>query len=212
MQEGMLLIISGPSGSGKGTVCKNLLPCRGFALSISMTTRQKRSGETHGVDYIFCSKEEFRALRDSGGLLEHATFSGNYYGTPVSYVNEQIRQGYTVVLEIDVVGALQVKAKYPEAILVFLMPPTFSELRYRLETRGTEDEAEIDRRFRRAWDEVAELPKYDYLVINDDIDNAVQEINLIVAAEKLKPRRSNDKISHFHDNTGNGNDYPKKEI
>ncbi|MDR2183893.1 MAG: guanylate kinase, partial [Clostridiales bacterium] len=107
-----------------------------------------------------------------------------------------------VVLEIDVVGALQVKDKYPEAILIFLMPPTFLELRHRLEMRGTEDEAEIERRYRRAWDEVAELPKYDYLVINDSINDAVQEINLIVSAEKLKPRRSSEKISHFHDNTG----------
>ena len=143
-------------------------------------------------------------MRDSDGLLEHATFSGNYYGTPVSYVNDQIRHGHTVVLEIDVVGALQVKEKYSEAILIFLMPPTFSELRHRLELRGTEDEDEIERRFRRAWDEVAELPKYDYLVINDSIDLAVEEINLIVAAEKLKPQRSSEKISHFHDNTGNG--------
>ena len=200
----MLLIISGPSGSGKGTVCKNLLPSEGFALSISMTTREKRPGETHGVDYIFCTKEEFREVRDTDGLLEHATFSGNYYGTPVSYVNDQIRRGYTVVLEIDVVGALQVKDKYPEAVLIFLMPPTFSELRHRLKARGTEDEVEIDRRFRRASDEVAELPKYDYLVINDAIDNAVQEINLIVAAEKLRPWRSHNKISHFHDNNENG--------
>jgi len=200
MQEGMLLIISGPSGSGKGTVTKRLLPNKGYALSISMTTRERRPGEIHGTDYIFCSKEEFRQVRDSDGLLEHATFSGNYYGTPVSYVNEKIDQGFTVVLEIDVVGALQIKDKRPEAVLIFLMPPTFGDLRYRLEGRGTEDEDEIERRFRRAWDEVAELPKYDYLVINDDIDYAVDEINLIVAAEKLKPRRSQDKISHFHDN------------
>ena len=196
----MLLIISGPSGSGKGTVTKKLPADKGFALSISLTTRAPRPGETHGTDYFFCTPDEFHALRDADGLLEHATFSGNFYGTPLSYVSQKIAEGWTVVLEIDVVGALQVKEKYPEAVLVFLMPPTFGVLRNRLETRGTEDEDEIERRFRRAWDEVAVLPKYDYLVINDNIDDAVAEINLIVAAERLKPRRSKEKINHFHDN------------
>lgn len=196
----MLLIISGPSGSGKGTVTKKLLPNKGFALSISMTTREPRPGEINGEDYIFCTKEEFRAVRDEGGLLEHATFSNHYYGTPISYVEGKINKGYNVVLEIEVVGALQVKAKYPEAILIFLMPPTFADLRYRLKSRGTEDEDEIERRYRQAWYEVAELPKYDYLVINDSVEHALEELDLIVAAEKLKPRRSQEKINHFHDN------------
>jgi len=169
-----------------------------------MTTRAPRPGETQGIDYIFCTKDEFRAIRDADGLLEHAMYGSDYYGTPVSYVNDQISRGHNVVLEINVVGALQVKEIYPKAVLIFLMPPTFLDLRQRLEQRGTENEDEIERRYRRAWDEVAELPKYDYLVINDTIENAVDEINLIVAAEKLKPQRSNEKISHFHDNTGNG--------
>ena len=196
----MLLIISGPSGSGKGTVTKKLMPEKGFALSISVTTREKRPGEIDNVDYFFRTPEEFHKLRDSDGLLEHATFSGNFYGTPLSYVTQKIQEGRTVVLEIDVAGALQVKEKYPEAVLVFLMPPTFGVLRNRLVGRGTEDMDEIERRFRRAREEVAMLPKYDYLIINDIVDSAVDEINLIVSAEKLKPRRSQEKINHFHDN------------
>ena len=200
MQEGMLLIISGPSGSGKGTVTKKLSPDRSYALSVSMTTRNKRPGEIDGVDYIFCSKQEFRDVRDCGGFLEHAAFSNNYYGTPISYVNKMIAKGLIVVMEIDVVGALQVKSKYPEAILVFLMPPTFTELSCRLANRGTEDAQEINSRLRRAWDELRELEKYDYLVINNDIDNAVKEIDLIVDAERLRPKRSSEKIDHFMNN------------
>jgi guanylate kinase len=198
IEEGLLLIISGPSGSGKGTVVKQLIPSDDFALSISMTTRQPREGEADGIDYIFCSEEEFHKIRDNDGFLEHATFSGNFYGTPVSYVKEQIAAGKTVVLEIEVVGALQVKEKYPEAILIFLMPPTFDDLRSRLLARGTESDDEIERRIRRAKDEMEELLKYDYLVINDDIGVALNEIRMIVHAEKLKPHRCRCKIQHFY--------------
>jgi len=200
MNEGMLLIISGPSGSGKGTVVKRLLPEHGFALSISMTTRDQRLNEVHGRDYIFCSEEEFKRVRDNDGLLEHALFSGHFYGTPISYVQEMISHGKTVVLEIEAEGALQVKQKYPSATMIFLMPPKRDELKSRLIKRGREGMDEIERRLRRANEEIALIPKYDYLVINDDIKVAVDEINLIVAAEHLRTRHKDcqEKINKFY--------------
>ena len=201
-EKGLLLIISGPSGSGKGTVTKQLI-CGNFALSVSMTTRQPRSGEAHGVDYIFCTEEEFAQVRDADGFLEHATFSGHFYGTPRYYVDEQIAKGKTVVLEIEVVGALQVKEKYPEAVLIFLIPPSFDDLRHRLRGRGTECEDEIERRIRRAKEELDEVPKYDYLVINDNIEKAIENVRSIVRAEKCKPARQGSKIEQFLDNTEN---------
>ena len=198
-ESGLLLILSGPSGSGKGTITKQLV-CNEFALSISMTTRKSRPGEVDGVEYIFCTEEEFMKVRDEDGFLEHATFSGNFYGTPRCYVDEQIKEGKTVVLEIEVVGALQVKEKYPEATLIFLMPPSFDDLRHRLRGRGTECEGEIERRINRATEEMKEIPKYDYLVINDDIDEAISDIRGIVRAEKSKPARQNDKLEAFFGN------------
>ncbi|MCL2620885.1 MAG: guanylate kinase [Defluviitaleaceae bacterium] len=205
-EKGQLLIISGPSGSGKGTVTKKLIPCDNFALSVSMTTRDPRPGEVHGVDYIFCTKENFMEIRDNDGFLEHATFSGNYYGTPISYVESKIDEGQTVVLEIEVVGALQVKKKYPDAILVFLMPPTFADLRQRLIERGTECEDEIERRTRRAREEMVELEKYDYLVVNDDIEQAMQDIHMVVKAEKMKPHRNQCKIETFYGDNMEGDE------
>ncbi|MCL2415638.1 MAG: guanylate kinase [Defluviitaleaceae bacterium] len=195
--EGMLLIISGPSGSGKGTVTKKLLPEDGFALSVSMTTREQREGETHGRDYVFCTEEEFMKTRDLGGFLEHATFCGHYYGTPISYVQHMIDNGWTVVLEIEVEGALQVREKYPDSTLIFLMPPTLGELRKRLIMRGREGIDEIERRMRRANEEIELIPKYDYLVVNDDVGLAVKEINLIVNAEHLRTGRSRKKVDNF---------------
>lgn len=197
MSKGMLIIISGPSGSGKGTVVKKICPndktgedqhCNSdFAVSISVTTRKRRQGEVDGRDYFFCTEEEFYEKLRNGELLESATFVGNYYGTPRSYVEEQIKKGKTVVLEIEVNGALQVKEKFPDCVLVFLIPPSLKELKKRLINRNTEDIETIEDRLRRAKEEIMLIDKYDYLIVNDNVDDAVEDIKLIVRAEKLKP-------------------------
>lgn len=189
--KGMLIIISGPSGSGKGTVVKNLRANNiDYALSISMTTRQKRENEIDKKDYFFCSEEEFKARRDNDELLEHAVFCGNMYGTPKAYVNEQIDKGKAVILEIDVNGALQVKEKFPEAVSIFLSPPSLEELRKRLVGRQTESTEKINDRLKKAKDEINLINRYDYLVINDEVENAVEKINSIVRSESLRPSRN----------------------
>jgi len=191
--KGMLVIISGPSGSGKGTVVKKL----DYALSISVTTRKKREGEQDGIDYFFCSEEEFVRMRQNNELLEHAQFVGNYYGTPRRYVEQQIDEGKVVVLEIEVNGALQVKEKFPEAVMIFLIPPTMNELARRLAFRNTEDHLEIEDRMTRALEEIQLIDRYDYLVTNNDLSFAVTEIETIVNAEYLKPHRSQKRIDTF---------------
>ena len=194
----MLVIISGPSGSGKGTVVKKLCPEQNFALSVSMTTRKPRPGEIHGVDYFFCSIDEFKNTRDNNGFLEHAQFCGNFYGTPRFYVEEQIAKNKYVVLEIDVNGALQVKEKFDNCILIFLIPPSMEELSHRLITRNTESKETIEDRLTRAHEEIKLIDKYDYIVINDDVDKAVEKINMIVSAESLKPFRNSSIIKNLN--------------
>lgn len=196
-KTGMLLVISGPSGSGKGTVVKQLDPNLGYALSISMTTREKRPGEVDKRDYFFTTKEEFQKIRQEDGFLEHAEFVGNMYGTPKSYVLEQIELGKNVILEIDVNGALQIKEIFENCILIFLVPPTFDELEKRLIGRNTEDTDTIKRRLIRAKNEIQLIDKYDYLVINDTVENAVNTINTIVTAESCKPVRCINEISQL---------------
>lgn len=191
--KGMLVIISGPSGSGKGTVVKKL----NYSLSISVTTRKMREGEQNGVDYFFCPEEEFIRMRENNELLEHAVYVGKYYGTPRRYVEEQISEGKVVVLEIEVNGALQVKEKFPDAVLIFLIPPTMDELARRLAFRNTEDLLEIEDRMNRALEEIKLIDQYDYLVINDQLSQTMGEIDKIVAAEYLKPHRSLDRIEKF---------------
>ena len=193
MNKGMLVIISGPSGSGKGTVVKRL----NYALSISVTTRKMREGERNGVDYFFRTEEEFIQMRENNELLEHAVYVGEYYGTPRHYVEEEIEKGKVVVLEIEVNGALQVKEKFPDAVLIFLIPPTMNELARRLIFRSTEDISVIEDRMNRAIEEIELIDRYDYLVINNDLDEAVGEIDIIVSAEYLKPHRSKSRIEKF---------------
>ncbi|MDR3240473.1 MAG: guanylate kinase [Clostridiales bacterium] len=195
--KGMLVIISGPSGSGKGTVVQKLDPERNYALSISVTTRLPRESEVEGRDYFFRTPERFARMREENELLEHAVYCGHYYGTPRYYVEEQIEKGKAVVLEIEVNGALQVREKFQETVLIFLMPPTLEELSRRLIQRNTEEAGVIEDRLRRAREEIKLVEKYDYLVINDKVDDAVNCINTIVEAEFLKPPRNRDAILHF---------------
>lgn len=201
--RGMLIIISGPSGSGKGTVVKALDKSR-YALSVSVTTRAMRPGEVNGTDYFFHTMEEFEDMRNNGRLLEHAYFCGNCYGTPRDYVEQKINEGCTVVLEIEVHGALQVKELIKNCVLIFLVPPTMEELARRLITRNTETPETIEDRLYRAEEEIEILDKYDYLVINDKLEDALRRIDAIVKAESLKPFRCEKIVNKLKTDTWQG--------
>ncbi len=190
MEKGVLLIISGPSGSGKGTIVERLVDDLDYRVSISATTRNPRPNEENGVHYFFKTKEEFEKMIEAGELLEHACFCDNYYGTPKEYVERQLMEGNNIILEIEVQGALQVKKKYNDAVLIFTMPPTIAELRRRLVNRGTEDMETIDKRIKRAEEELEYLPQYDYIVINDTVEQAVRDVDCIVRAEKMRCGRN----------------------
>lgn len=190
VKQGILLILSGPSGSGKGTVVEQLCKKDEFALSISATTRKPREYEEDGQHYFFYTKEEFLEMRDTKQLLEWAEFCGNFYGTPRKYVTEQLAKGKNVILEIEVQGALQVKDIYPEGVLVFLVPPTLEELGARLTKRATEDEETINRRILRALEEMELMHHYDYVVVNEDVAQATNDVLAIVQAERMKCSRN----------------------
>lgn len=190
MDGGFLLVLSGPSGSGKGTVSESLMKNNDdIIFSTSVTTRTPRPGEVNGENYFFASREEFEEMVENDELLEHAFVHTNYYGTPKKFVFDEIEKGEIVLLEIDVQGALQIKEKYKEAVFIFLIPPTMDELRSRLVKRDTETEDEIETRYRNAFKELDFVGEYDYFVINDVIDNAVKDIETIIAAEKLRVKR-----------------------
>lgn len=192
MQEkGLLIVLSGPSGVGKGTVRKQIfsLPDNDFVYSISMTTRSPREGEVDGVDYFFKTREEFESLILQGKLLEYAEFVGNYYGTPVDYVKKTLDSGKDVFLEIEVKGARQVREKFPEGLFIFLMPPSLSELKNRIVTRGTETEDLIHNRMLSAREEIEMMSLYDYVVENDYVEHACEKVKAIIVAEHCRRQR-----------------------
>ena len=190
--RGLLIVISGPSGVGKGTVRKALfdMPKHNLTYSVSMTTRKMRPGEKNGVDYYFVSKEEFEQRIEDGKFLEHAEFVGNYYGTPLDKVNEQLDAGKEVVLEIEVEGALQVKKKVPDCVMIFIVPPSKQDLYNRLTSRGTEPIEIINERIEKANREFKKAKYYDYIVVNDEVSNAADRILAIIRAEHAKTARS----------------------
>lgn len=183
--KGTLLIVSGFAGSGKGTLMKGLTSLYdNYALSISATTRSPRPGEEDGREYFFKTKEEFEDMISKGEFLEHACYVGNYYGTPAPYVDKMLNEGKDVILEIEIQGALQVKEKRPEALLIFVMPPSVEEIYNRLKKRGTEDEETIMKRMRRGSEEIIDVSKYDYIMINDELDKCIEELHMIVQSAK----------------------------
>lgn len=196
-EQGLLIVLSGPSGVGKGTVRKHLFEHynNDFVFSISMTTREQRIGEVEGVDYFFRTKEQFENYIKEGKLLEHANYVGNYYGTPIDYVRETMDKGQDVFLEIEVQGALKVKKRMPEGIFIFLSPPDLEELEWRIENRGTDRPEIIDQRMEKAVEELKLIKYYDYVVENDSVDAAARKIRSIIESEHLKVERNIERFS-----------------
>jgi len=183
MGKGLLFVVSGPSGTGKGTICKELLARTNVSLSVSMTTRKARNGEVDGLNYYFVSRKEFEDTIAQDGFLEYAEVYGNYYGTPQKAVLSKLEQGRDVVLEIDIQGALKIKEVYPKGIFIFILPPSMMELRKRITGRGSESPDAIDIRLGEALKEVSYIDKYDYCVVNDEVHKAVEKIIAIMNAE-----------------------------
>ena len=183
--KGSLIVISGPSGSGKDSICERLKEYNNnFWVSISCTTRKPRKGEEQGVNYYFKSKKEFEDGIKNDEFLEYAKYNEEYYGTPKDKINYHINNGTDVILVIEVQGALQIKHKIPEAVFIFIMPPTMKDLILRLKKRGTDENDKILERFKRAYQEINELTKYNYVVVNDDLDLATKKVNAIIEAQK----------------------------
>lgn len=188
--QGLLLVLSGPSGAGKGTICHKIIEQdKSVNLSISVTTRSPRPGEEHGHNYYFISREEFQEMIAKNSLLEWAKVYDNFYGTPRQWVENKLSNGEDVLLEIDIQGALQVKEGFPECVLVFIVPPSISELQARLIRRGTDSSQVIEKRLQCVEGELQNIPRYDYIVVNDFLEAAVNQVRCIITAEKCKPKR-----------------------
>ncbi|WP_072521214.1 MULTISPECIES: guanylate kinase [unclassified Blautia] len=196
MSKGVLTVVSGFSGAGKGTVMKRLIQkYDDYALSISVTTRNPREGERDGIEYFFKTKEEVEAMIENDEFLEYARYVDNYYGTPRFYVEEMLAKGKNVILEIEIQGAMQIKAKNQEAVLVFVTPPSFEELRNRLVGRGTETADVIESRLKRASEEAEGMPSYDYILVNDQVEDCVDRLHQIILSERAKAQRNEEFIN-----------------
>ena len=200
MNKGLKIVLSGPSGSGKGPIVKELIKDEQFLLSISATTRSPRQGEEEGVHYFFKTREEFEGMIAQNELLEYAEFCGNYYGTPKAFIENSVKNGKDVILEIEVEGAMQIKKIYPDAVFIFVVPPSLTELENRLVGRNTEAREVIEQRLARAKEELALYTQYDYVVVNDRLVEAIDEIKCIVRAEKLKSSFYGQKIENVIQN------------
>lgn len=196
--KGILIVVSGFSGAGKGTLMKQLVHTyHNYALSVSMTTRNPRPGEEEGKDYFFVSRETFEEKISQDGLIEYASYCDNYYGTPRDYVEKQLEKGKDVILEIEIQGALKVKRKFPTALLMFVMPPGAAELKKRLEGRGTESCEIIQKRLKRAKEEAEGIEQYDFIVINDKLEECVEEMHSLIHAAHFTPNRNEEFINNM---------------
>ena len=193
MQQGKLFVLSGPSGVGKGTILTRLfVDFQDIEYSVSATTRQARAGEVQGENYYFMSEEEFFQLVENDQLIEWANVHNNYYGTPKEYVDKTLKKGQDIILEIDIQGAKQVRENYPDAVFIFLLPPSLQELEQRLEQRGSEDKRNKKIRLRNAREEMQEKQKYDYVIINDRIEETVDQLRSIIIAESCRIDKEDD--------------------
>ncbi len=199
--KGLLVVVSGPSGAGKGTICKAFLEKYENAfLSVSATTRKPRPGEIDGKHYYFLEEENFKSMIDEGGFIEWANFCGNYYGTPKKAVTDMLDSGKDVILEIEVQGAMKVKEVFSEAVLVFVLPPSMTELRNRLVGRQTETPEVIEERLKTALWELSKAKEYNYILVNDDVDSAVLRLSSILIGEKQSTKRNEEFIKEFTEN------------